>query len=693
MADKLIYGGVCLRRALQLVPHRRLAARPILESQYRSFHKTQHMFDSTTAKPAKTTLTTEATTAAISKTYAPKNNNRDTPRSLEDGVEKSVSAEKEMLRIERVAKKELRYLGDDPWKFSQYVNQALEKGKFEEAYCVVKMGSRTLSLVVPWTMLMDYMLQQQQLTKAIRIFNDMKKRAQFPNAQTYTTLFRGLARSQHPKLAVAEAVKQYNNLLKDSRLEPNTTHLNAVLNVCNRAGDLDSMFAIVDTVNDSTRAVTAFTYATIFNALRWNTNSDVKDLTDEQKQFNIRNSVQRAKVIWGEVMSKWRQGRLVIDEEVVCSMCRLMLMSSDIDDKREIFDIVEQTMNVPNLSKIQERSAVDARKTDPKTGAVAKKDGNGFYATPGNNTLSLLLQVVNLTKQSGIGIKYWNFLVREYNIEPDRDCWMRLFSILKQARASAHATEILSIVPEDTISPRIYRMAMETCIRDNINQNVIKNADRALDNMMERIEIPDPQTMRLYLTAVQNTHYHLRARANDGDVAGAKRAYGIQVTKALDRLWVPYRKLHNHFFRDTKSKTDRDEGILYNQQREVIALARIMYGSYNKVIQQEMLPEEDLQRVRPIGGRINREIQAFFAKREEKEPNLRKTKGRGAAEEEMSEYYTVMEIESFWDTTQAGRPQRDRRYEERRSRGYDNDRRRQNEDRRGIDSRRSNLAG
>jgi hypothetical protein len=98
-----------------------------------------------------------------------------------------------------------------------------------------------------------------------------------------------------------------------------------------------------------------------------------------------------------------------------------------------------------------------------------------------------------------------------------------------------------------------------------------------------------------------------------------------------------------------------------------------MYGSYNKVIQQEMLPEEDLARIRPIGGRINREIQAFFSKREEKEPNLRKTKGRGAAQEEMSEYYTIMEVESFWDTTQAGRPPRERipsrNYDNRRNRG------------------------
>lgn len=76
--------------------------------------------------------------------------------------------------MERAAKEEMKYLGDDPWKFSQYVKQALEKGRFEEAHYVVQTGSKRLQLVVPWTLLMDYMLQQQRLTKAIKIFNDVR---------------------------------------------------------------------------------------------------------------------------------------------------------------------------------------------------------------------------------------------------------------------------------------------------------------------------------------------------------------------------------------------------------------------------------------------------------------------------------------------------------------------------------------
>ena len=106
----------------------------------------------------------------------------------------------------------------------------------------------------------------------------MKKRGQLPNVQTFTVLFRGCARSQHPKLAVAEAVKHYNMLMADKRLQPNSIHLNAVLNVCARAGDLDSMFLIADTVNDSTRAPTAYTYTTILNALRHHAIGEIKDL-------------------------------------------------------------------------------------------------------------------------------------------------------------------------------------------------------------------------------------------------------------------------------------------------------------------------------------------------------------------------------------------------------------------------------
>ncbi|KAF5023247.1 hypothetical protein F66182_4699 [Fusarium sp. NRRL 66182] len=540
----------------------------------------------------------------------------------------------EKQRLERAAQKNLMFI-KDRWKLGEYVARTLNNNGYNQAHLATQLASKDMDTV-------------------------MKKRAQFPNAQTMTILFNGLAKSSHPKQAVTEAVKHYTRLLKDTRLEANSIHLNAVLNVCGRAGDLDSMFSIVDTINDTTRAPTAYTYTTIINALRFNVMKDIIDLPEEQKNYNLNNAVGRGQAIWEEVVSKWRKGSLRIDEELVCAMGRLILLAPSRVEKRQVLDLVEQTMNIPNLSTIKNASAIETRKKDPDTDEVAKKDGRGLYVEPKANTLALVLQTVSSSRLSSVGIKYWNLLVREYKIQPDLDAWMRLFGMLKQAKASAHATEILAIVPDDCINYRIYRIVMETCMRDNINLNAIKNANRALDSMMERLKIPDAHAMRLYLQVAQISHYHLRSRAGDGDVEGAKRTYGIQIIDALSRLWEPYRKLHDHFFKKAKATSDQDKGVLYNNQREVIALARIMYGSYNKVVQQEMLPEADAEKIRHLGGRINREIHDFFANREEMEPNLRKTKGRGTAEEDMSEYKDDIEGDFFWDTTQAGKQKKDR---------------------------------
>ncbi|KAM5345525.1 hypothetical protein ACJ41O_011386 [Fusarium nematophilum] len=575
--------------------------------------------------------------------------------SADDCGAKRCTQKKAKLKLQRGVKKQLEYM-DDPWKIGQYVEQALAKDRYDEALLLTQTASKNLQVVVSWNHLINYMLQKQQLRNAVKLYNDMKKRAQLPNLQTYTIMFRGFSKSQHPKLAVSEAVKHYHKLLKDSRLEPNSIHLNAVLNVCNRAGDLDSMFAIADTINDSTRSPTAYTYTTIINALRFNAMADIKDTQDlptEQRAANLENAIRRGKAVWEEAMSKWRKGRLVIDEEMVCAMGRLMLLAPRNSDKREVLDLLEQTMNIPNLHSPTGKSINFQRPVDSNDAQVARKDDDGSYVTPGRNTLALVLTILASARLRAVGIKYWNLLVREFKIVPDLDAWMRLQGLLKVSKASLYATSILPIIPDEYINPRFYRMAMEACVRNNINQSVIKDANRALDSMMERLELPDPHALRLYLRVAQVSHYHLRRRSQAGNDSAARREYGLQITEALARLWEPYLKLQNHFFNEVEAKTESEKKILYNDKREVIALARIMYSSFNMVIQQKMIPEDDLKEIRPIGGRINREIHNFYSNREEHEPKLRHNRNRGGApEDDMSEYNEGGPDHGFiWDTT------------------------------------------
>lgn len=500
----------------------------------------------------------------------------------------------------------------------------------------------------------------------------MKKRGQLPNVQTYTVLFRGCAKSQHPKLAVSEAIKHYHILLKDKRLEPNSIHLNAVLNVCGRAGDLDSMFSIVDTANDSTRAPTSYTYTTILNALRFQVLKDVDDLSPEEKAAHLLKMISRAKALWEEVIDKWRQGRMAIDEELVCAMGRVILLAPERAEKSEVFDLLEQTMNIPNMTKQEVISAQDydtkgniesAQKN--KLNAQKKQKKKLLHVKPGCNTLSLVLTTLASAKQSTFGIKYWNYFIREHRVQPDNDNWMRMFGMLKTAKASAHASVLINSVPDSFVNPRYYRIAMETCVRDNINHNAIKHSNRILTSMMERLRVPDCHAMRLYLRVALVSHYEFRTRSREGDAASAKRDYGMQIAEALARLWDPYLKTHEYYFEKSKASAKHNKGILYNDQREVIALARNMYGAFSKVIEERMLPEEDLRQIRPVGTRINRTITSFYSNRAEKEPKLKQRDGAADTDGESPPKDThddVMDSSEFeyrpagdfiWNTTKA----------------------------------------
>ncbi|GJN80657.1 hypothetical protein PLIIFM63780_004184 [Purpureocillium lilacinum] len=655
MPGSFLSCAACLRRTLQTASLETPALRPVL-LPLRPAGRTRSY--GTSSSPA----------AAPTKPV-------DAPQSLRtDPEDATVAQKKDRARLQRAVNKHLEHI-EDPWKIAQHVEQTLAKDRFDEALLLTQQASKDRQVVVAWNHLISYLLGKQQLKKAVKLYNDMKKRGQLPNVQTFTVLFRGCARSQHPKLAVAEAVKHYNMLMADKRLQPNSIHLNAVLNVCARAGDLDSMFLIADTVNDSTRAPTAYTYTTILNALRHHAIGEIKDLPQEQQAANIQRAIDRSKALWTEVMDKWRQGRLVIDEELVCAMGRVLLMSPNREDKRQVLDLLQQTMSIPNLTKAL--SATEDPFQDQDMRNIANSGSSkpvsaskAVYAVPGRNTLALVLTTLASSKLTTVGIKYWNLMVRHYGVVPDSDNWLRMFGMLKVAKASAHAAAILDIMPDEYLGPKPYRIAMETCVRDNINPKAIQNATTVLDSMMARLQpVPDIHTLRLFLRVALVSHFHLRAQAQNGDDSAAKRQYGMQITTALARLWEPYKKVHYHYFKAQPRAaaatpgTVAKEGSLYNDKREVIALARLMFSAFNKVINEQMLPDKDLRELRPVGAKINREIQAFYSNREQLEPKLASSKKdvpfvEDDDADDVAKYGFRPAGDFVWDTTKPAQSER-----------------------------------
>jgi hypothetical protein len=472
----------------------------------------------------------------------------------------------------------------------------------------------------------------------------MKKRGQMPDARTFTIIFRGCAKSQHPTLAVSESVRLYHALLNDKRIKPNTIHMNAVLEVCARAGDIESMFSIVNTGNDPSRTPSSWTYTILINALRARAEfPGLRDTTDSQKEANVKEMMQRCRAIWQDVITEWKKGKTVLDEPLVCAMGRAMLLG-DREEQLEILSLLEQTMSIPRLDDSDSLvgkeqgsrgEVLDENMKDIAHAGPSKVVPNKciVYAVPGRNTLSLVLRVAADTRRVKLGLKYWNLFVQHYGVVPDSDNWHQMLRVLRRGKSSGNTADLLAIMPDEFKQTKTFRIAFSTCIKDNINPNVMTNADRILDFMNTAMKIPDATALRTYLDVALLSHYHMRQQAKAGDVAASQRAFGKQLVAAVDKLEGPLRKCikTTSFPELDKESVSKLSGAGYNEQREAIALARKMIGALDKVVTEKMLDEAELGRLKTRRNAINRYVTSFFEMREQLEPKLRKGDGKTKA--------------------------------------------------------------
>ncbi|KAG5925490.1 hypothetical protein E4U53_003292 [Claviceps sorghi] len=568
MATSFLTCRACLARTVQLAACGTTTSKGSTETASRMTSAAAHLGRQPRARGY-------ATAVSVPVTDAERPVDAPSPRQAPDG-DVAALQKKQRQKLQRAVKKHLAHM-DDPWKIAQHVEQTLQKNRFDEALLLTQQSSKDGQVVVAWNHLIGYQLERQQLKQAIKLFNDastmtrplalghtkhMKKRGQLPNVQTFTIIFRGCAKAKHAQTAVAEAIKHYNLLLADKRIQPNSIHLNAVLNVCARAGDLDSMFLIADTANDSTRAPTAYTYTTILNALRHDAIKDMPHLSPQQQAANLQKAIDRSRGLWVEVMEKWNQGRVLVDEELVCAMGRVLLLAPKREDKRRVLHLLHQTMGIPDLSK-------DAETSPPRGDAAADGPRSAIAgAVPDNNN----------------------------NKDDDGSN--------RRPRSDANINTTTTAAPVSARQKALYA-------------------------------VPGRNTLALLLTTLASTRL---------------TTSGIKYWNLLDQA--------------------QGQGILYNNKREVVALARLMFSSFNKVINEKMLPDKELRRLRHVGAKINREIQSFYSNREELEPKLRRSSAASAASaasqaEPLPETDLVNATQSVperhggdfvWDTTKSGDP-------------------------------------
>lgn len=458
----------------------------------------------------------------------------------------------------------------------------------------------------------------------------MKKRSQLPDARTYTILFRGCANSVHSKLAVSEAVRIYHTMLTNERVKPNTIHLNAVLEACGNAGDVDTMFSILHTVTSGPRSPDNRTYTIVLNALRPKPDfAGRSELSDEETLAINKACIQKSKAIWEAVIADWRKAKIYIDEELVCTMGRILIMG-DHEDNNSVLPLLEQTMRLPRLdlpaAELPAPNDAPAVAAGPSSPAKTKPVNTAGYAIPGNNTLSLILTALTKIRKTTLGPKYWTLMTKKYGIEPDAENYHRFLKLLRIGKASAKTAEVIGHMPREFMAPKTFRIALSTCVGDNLNPNAFRNATAIFDAMVANVRYPDAHAMRLYLQAARanfrayqktsTSPFASTSSPADPSDPDGKFGLGRQIVAAVDRMWQPFRIVAGSF--SYPSRVSRSDQEAWDRsladRREVAAVARRMVAAMDTVVTGAMATPDVIKVMKTRRNVLNRHVMRFYEK-------------------------------------------------------------------------------
>ena len=525
------------------------------------------------------------------------------------------------VRDSKALQIELRYLSD-PVKLADHVHYTLRCEKPDKALDLCRLASKKQEVIVSWNHCVDWYMARGRVNEALRIYNEMKKRAQFPDAYTYTLLLRGLAKASHPDQPVREenvvrALSIYNSLSSPtSRVKPSIYHTNAVLTVCSAALDTDSLWSILSQLpSTGTRAADHMTYAIILNALRhgaFGRNPD--DVNAEQVARRRQKAVQEGRAVWREVIRRWRAGEVRMDEELVCAMGRLLLFSKSMRDWDDVLSLVEQTMSidrrVPEIgSPDRHVEHVPQDGTDLRVAeAEPEEDSEGYtdtpaakafktirplpldsshphrptvlvHAQPGNPTLSMLIGACTVLRTPKTATAYWDILTSPtYGIRPDIRNIHAQLRLLGMNRASAQAIRLIKeALPSAGLVPthHTFRMLMSVCGRDKNNPNVLAHAREVVDMMEATASDPDSHVLMQYLSLALTT--------DDG----------AKITATLDRLDPIVHNLRSRvlYGPDTPQKIGGERDVADKQA--AVQFLQMMVGVIDTLMQRGLVDRDD----------------------------------------------------------------------------------------------------
>ncbi|KAG5438933.1 hypothetical protein PCANB_002263 [Pneumocystis canis] len=202
-------------------------------------------------------------------------------------------------------------------------------GNIKDAIIKVRNHNQKVPCTVAWNHIIDYCMNTGRISLALRYFNEMKKRAHFPNAHTFTILLHGFFKNiEHPK-SVSYALYVYKSLWLSKYVDRlSIIHINAILQVCAASKQSETAFKIFEEISDNNFVADTITYTILFNILGYENMMDINMYNRRQK-------------ILKQVIYLWKAKDLVVDESLVCSIIRSFLQGKKSEDWDFVFTLIE----------------------------------------------------------------------------------------------------------------------------------------------------------------------------------------------------------------------------------------------------------------------------------------------------------------------------------------------------------------
>ncbi|GAB1209876.1 hypothetical protein APSETT445_008664 [Aspergillus pseudonomiae] len=488
----------------------------------------------------------------------------------------------------KVVEMELKWL-KDPRALSDRVARLLKADDVLLAVALVRTAQRErMECTVAWNHLMEYCMTKNNPKAALKFYNEMKKRGRRPNSVTYTVMLDGLCRVSKDAGVnpVKTAFSIYRSIFApNSTVTPNLIHTNAMLNVCARHRNMDSLWQVAGELpEDGPGSPDCTTYSIILRAISDAAQADVDRMKPSQVEKILARKAQgikEGKRIWSDIIFRWKKGQLELDNLLVSAMANLLLEGSTDRDCYDVFVLIHQVTGVPILAKEPSDSSSKpqkkSRRGDLEEDVPFVDDSEKLYrpseAEPeeleqeeeeetfenvfdpivgpgpsfvsvGNRELALILEAcLSMTQGISAGKAYWQHLTLEdthYKIEPDGGTYHQYLRLLRLGHSSRVALEVIrnQMVPAQMTEGRSFRIAFACCLRDRKNINVFKNANGLLHLMEESLVLPFPQALGAYLDLVRilGDSPQLLMSLNGIDGTGKRPAGGLSALGQQLRL-------------------------------------------------------------------------------------------------------------------------------------------------------------